>query len=973
METIMEDGSDGLRSPAAIRKFNPGTLQSDMEVIGQFVVRKHELRTVLESLKSNLDSPSCQHVLVVAPRGRGKTMLVARTAAALRTEEDLSSRLLPVRFMEESHEIFDLADFWLETLFFLAKETTRRDPGMALELDAAHKELSTGSSGDLLEQRARVAVLDAAHRMGKKLVLMIENLQSLNAAVDIDFGWKLREILQTEPQIMLLTTATNRFEGLDDPNQPFFEIFRVVNLAPLTTRECRTLWQSVSEDQVSKRSIRPLEILTGGNPRLLVIIAEFTNHHSLLRLMEELVNLIDNHTEFFRGYLESLPKTERRVFLAVIDLWQPSSSAEIAARSRFDVRVVSTMLKRLIDRGAVVSDFFNGRRRYAAAERLFSIYYKLRRERDEAAIVQSLIHFMDVFYSDAELAELRTEIIAETERQPAVRNAIQRVLEDLSLGELSPVHNLQSKLISTRSKVSHAGQTLKSKNELEAEELLKEAMPHLSAVMEGDRSKLEAALASLDKIPRRFEKSDSPTILIEVANAIFLKGLLQLDAVGGKAASETLDEFIERFRKSESSEIQSNVAMALAAKGFTQIQALDFVSAIATCNQLVERFGKHEAHDIRISVALSLLTKGLMQAILGDFDLAIATWKHAVKHSGDADSREMKAVTAIALTAQGAFRGLVGDNYLAVLSFNELSFRFERETAIELKALLLVAQSAKEFIQGNIDAFTAIIMVCDKVVELLEEEDDLKLRGLTPAVECIHQILKEKPGQSEIVAEMFDNIHVILGKFGNAPSLDALFAMMLFVWGATQSDNSEPHNAIAAWNLLIERYAECEYQDVQELVANAIILSGARQVESRQTGEALRSFEKLSRILNRSTDPNMNVFGWHMGWLKAKAHLLHNESPAALEALMSAYSAFVASDEGMFRQMLAEIPELIAAGMSEHDILKVLASDDEKSEALLPLVAALRERSGESVRAPVEVMEVAADIRGQIVRIADAE
>ena len=42
----------------SIRKFNPGTFQSDDEVIRQFVVRKHELDIVLDTLRGNIDSPS---------------------------------------------------------------------------------------------------------------------------------------------------------------------------------------------------------------------------------------------------------------------------------------------------------------------------------------------------------------------------------------------------------------------------------------------------------------------------------------------------------------------------------------------------------------------------------------------------------------------------------------------------------------------------------------------------------------------------------------------------------------------------------------------------------------------------------------------------------------------------------------------------------------------------------------------------
>ena len=332
------------KSDQRIRKFSPGTFQSDEQVIEQFVVRKHELDIVLEVLRGNIDSPSCQHVLVVAPRGRGKTMLLTRIAAELNTNHELSECLLPVRFMEESHEIFSLADFWLDTLFYLARESAKHDPTLAGDLRETHADLTTRWQEEALADRGRAAVLEAAARLGKKLVLMVENLQALCGNVDKNFGWELRGALQSEPQIMLLATATSRFKSLDDAEQPFFELFRIVSLEPLATEECRRLWQVVSGDAVSKREIRPLEILTGGSPRLLVIVAEFARHRSLRQLMEELVMLIDDHTEYFRGHLEVLPKGERRVYISVIDLWQPSSTGEIAVRARMDVRPVSTLL-----------------------------------------------------------------------------------------------------------------------------------------------------------------------------------------------------------------------------------------------------------------------------------------------------------------------------------------------------------------------------------------------------------------------------------------------------------------------------------------------------------------------------------------------------------------------------------------------------------------------------------------------------
>ena len=193
--------------------FNPGTLQSDEEVISQFVVRNHQLGTMLEALRDNVDSPSCQHILVVAPRGRGKSMLLARVAAELRTDDSLSKSLLPVRFMEESQEVFNIADFWLETLFYLAKEIETGDPDLSQALQKTHADLASRWSERATGEHARTAVLSAADRLGKKLVLMVENLQALCDDVDADFDWKLRKVLQSEPPDHATRHSHQSFRG----------------------------------------------------------------------------------------------------------------------------------------------------------------------------------------------------------------------------------------------------------------------------------------------------------------------------------------------------------------------------------------------------------------------------------------------------------------------------------------------------------------------------------------------------------------------------------------------------------------------------------------------------------------------------------------------------------------------------------------------------------------------------------------
>ena len=409
-----------------IRKFNPGTHQSDEDVIRQFVVREGELQIVLRTLAANVDTACCQHLLLIAPRGRGKTMMLARVAAEMHTNGELTPHYLPIRFMEESAEIFCIADFWLETLFHLAKATERHDAELAAELTKEHTDFATRWQERDIAEHVRAAVLSAADRIGKKLLLMVENFQSLCGNVDDDFGWQLRETLQCEPQIALLATAASRFAALDDAKEPFFELFRTINLEPLDTGSCRRLWQAISGDDLSDREIRPLQILTGGSPRFLVIMGEFSRHRSMRELLEELVTLIDDHTEYFRNYSEVLAKHERRVFLAAADLWQPSTTGDIAARARMDVRKASTLVGRLVNRGALIVHGAGRKQSYSVAERLYCIYYKLRRERDEAAVVHSLIRFMTAFYSGHEFASLVEKLRTEPIKHPAIREGLKR-------------------------------------------------------------------------------------------------------------------------------------------------------------------------------------------------------------------------------------------------------------------------------------------------------------------------------------------------------------------------------------------------------------------------------------------------------------------------------------------------------------------------------------------------------------------
>ena len=538
-----------------VRKFNPGTLQSDEHIVEQFVVRRVELRLIMETLRSNIGSPSCQHAVVVGRRGLGKTMLLARVAAEIRGTPELAEKLLPVRFTEENHEILDIGDFWCEALFHLASQSAEVAPDISRELREVHGILAARWRGEELALQARATVLEAADRLGRQLVLMVENFQTLarGGPSGDDFGWKLREALQTEPKIIFLGTATNRSFGQDEYRAPFYGMFRVLHLEPLGTEDCAELWRTLAPDSATGRNIRPLEVLTRGNPRLLVIVARFGARRSLRQLMEQLAALVDDHTEYFRSHLEGLARTERRVYVAAIDLWQASSSQEIADRARMDIRAVSALLGRLTDRGLLLSEKDGKKRTYAPAERLFCIYYKLRRERDEAAVVRQLIRFMTSFYAEEELAGLARTMLGDASREPTAARWLGRAMQEPSFAEsVSQALFQDLRKAVAADDLGRIVAVTKQVFSLEEETGVPDDLLAPAYVAKGhvffQRDDLAAAEAACRECLRRFGASGDDRVLVCVAGAMEMRGEA-LSRLGRN--DEALECFEEVFRRFE--------------------------------------------------------------------------------------------------------------------------------------------------------------------------------------------------------------------------------------------------------------------------------------------------------------------------------------------------------------------------------------------------------------------------------------
>ena len=390
-------------------KYNPAFLD-DEALIESFVSRHVELELILETIRENTDG-SNQHVLLIGPRGIGKTTLALRVAAEIRAVSELRERWYPLTFGEESYGVSTPGEFWLEALFYMGEQTQDE------RWQQAHEELRAERDEDRLRQRALIQLMDFADEHDKRLLLIVENLNMLiGTQMSSDDAWTLRHTLMNEPRLMLLGTATSRFKEVEEYDQALYDLFKVVELDPFDDDNTRALWASIAGNTLSSTQIRPIRILTGGNPRLIRIISEFASDVSFGELMEDLIRLVDEHTEYFKHHLDRLPPKERKAFVALADLWDPSTARQVAEHARLDVNNASALLRRLGDRGAVTVPYKRGRAKYyQLAERMYNIYHLMRRRAHASGRVRAAVRFMTHLYRGERLVRTTRSLLEEAE------------------------------------------------------------------------------------------------------------------------------------------------------------------------------------------------------------------------------------------------------------------------------------------------------------------------------------------------------------------------------------------------------------------------------------------------------------------------------------------------------------------------------------------------------------------------------
>ena len=183
-----------------ISLYNSGRISPE-KIIAAFAARLDQFNRIIADLTAEQPRSRAQHHLIVGQRGMGKTMLLARIAAELRTTPELTEQFIPLVFAEEQYAVDRLSKFWLNCLDSLADaREAAKDTKAVEEIDATVARLqAAGLRAVKNDQPFADEVYDAfvlaAQTTGQRPVLLVDNLQLVFERLEKGQQHSLRELL----------------------------------------------------------------------------------------------------------------------------------------------------------------------------------------------------------------------------------------------------------------------------------------------------------------------------------------------------------------------------------------------------------------------------------------------------------------------------------------------------------------------------------------------------------------------------------------------------------------------------------------------------------------------------------------------------------------------------------------------------------------------------------------------------------
>lgn len=617
------------RSP---RKFNPQLMPKE-ELYETFVAREGLLEDLLKQIKDQTQSPSVQHYILIAPRGMGKTNLMQMIKYRILDDPQMDRDWLPLVFAEEEFEIYGIRSFF-EKIIDLVFETNSSETfqnefhnNKSLEDD----KIAVGKHIEMIQT--------LSDRLKKQFIVFVDNLDLLlmeQLPEDLAVK-KLRTFLTTKNSVLLFGGAIKVFDEILSYNKPLFSHFAPIELSPFKDGEIETFIKEraryENNDDILnnfdnyKPKIKAVSDLTGGNPRLVLILYDILSEKNFDTAAEILVGILDDLTTYYQDILKGLPPKERKLLDTILRSDIKLTSTNLSSKLRWKQNEISSLLKRLKERQIVKGKKATRGREvyYETTDSVFRIFYQMRYLSKQRKRLRFIVDFLQEWYSREELTEKIRD------HKYLYEKYISEASKDKASEELEKAFYFADASLKKGISNSHI-------------ELIK------TCIFKGDLTK---AMEELEEWNKVIKKTPSNKLLY-----LFIKGIIYGKKEDHINALKFLQKGVEINSDISEVEINSKTSVVRNLIGKSLMKLERFEEAICSYTKAIEIEPKDYEAWISKGVALGKLKK---------FDEEISSYKKAVEIKPD---------------YQDAWNNL-GVTYVRLNRFEEAILAFKKVIEIE--------------------------------------------------------------------------------------------------------------------------------------------------------------------------------------------------------------------------------------------------------------------------------------------------
>lgn len=312
-----------------------------------------------------------QSWLIYGARGMGKSHALTLIYHKIKEDKKLSEKWIPILCPEELFTVNSLYRLFKKFASLIILELDCQKDIISCdklknEIETFDKTKITGDAkqrkekeNELTEKYLNV-FLELGKSVKRKFIFIIENIQEVfSKQIDENDQKRLRDIFYQYPDLMIWIASAVQIPGkLADYGKPFYHFFRTRKLEGMSSDEIMKMLNNfcdVYKADILKKNLEEMKsdisvfgLLSGGNPRLIMLLYKFLENGEVRSIKDMMKIFISDLTPYFQKETESLPHQQRLIIDSLcLHIFPLLSTKDIAEACNLPDNIVNAQVNKL--------------------------------------------------------------------------------------------------------------------------------------------------------------------------------------------------------------------------------------------------------------------------------------------------------------------------------------------------------------------------------------------------------------------------------------------------------------------------------------------------------------------------------------------------------------------------------------------------------------------------------------------------